>query len=508
MGEFAACLRVTAADKWAAMSDDLLIGIDVGTTSVKAALFDAHGSTRAAYASSYAMRRPKPAHVEQDPADWMRHVLAALSQLATGHRVSAVGLCSQVNTHVFVDASGTALMPAIIWQDGRCAEEAARLDALVPTEDRIAWWGAPLPIDASHVLSRMAWVARHHPDIWARTRWVLAPKDYCLLKLTGEVYADPLTSFAMVDKGLRYIPKLLGLVPDAALKLPPLAPFTEMVGRIKSGLPGAGLPMVTGTMDAWSGLLGAGVALDGEAMYLSGTSEVGGIVSRRKVPTPGVIAFPECEGITLHAGPTQAGGAAADWVANLLGRSPEEISQLVAHSDPYRPAPIFLPHLQGERAPIWDIAARASFSAIDASMGPAEFARAVYEGVAYSVRWLFEALEHSAALRPALINHSGGGARSDAWCQIRADVLGIPLRRTANLNSGVLGAAILAGAGARQFASIPEAVRALVRFDRVFQPEPRMREHHDARFAAFKALYGQLRSFNAAIGRHPPSPAR
>ena len=98
----------------------------------------------------------------------------------------AVGLCSQVNSHVFVDAEGKALIPAITWQDGRAAGEAAELDAEIGPEEKIGWWGAPLPIDASHVLSRMAWVKHHKPDIWRETRWVMAPKDYCIFHLTGE----------------------------------------------------------------------------------------------------------------------------------------------------------------------------------------------------------------------------------------------------------------------------------------------------------------------------------
>lgn len=477
-----------------------LIGIDVGTTSVKAAVFDAGGNTLSSYASAYPTRRPEPCWVEQDTDDWMRHVLAALSQFAPNPTVEAVGLCSQVNTHVFVDGQGNVLMPAIVWQDGRCAAEAARLDAMITQKERLDWWGLPLPIDASHVLSRMAWVARHHPGIWARTRWVLAPKDYCILKLTGEAIADPLTAYGLVDGQLQLIGKLLDLVPGAAQRLPPFAPITATVGRIRPGLPGAGLPMVAGSMDAWSGMAGAGVSKNGEGLYLSGTSEIAGILSDRKVQTPGVIALPECDGIQLHTGPTQSGGASAQWLAALLGRSQDEIDRLVAESDPARPAPMFLPHLQGERAPVWDIQSRASFSGIDSSMGAADFARAVYEGVAHSVRWLFEALVQSAAVTPEIINLSGGGARSDCWCQIRADVLGRPLRRTSNLNAGVLGAAMFAGAGIGRFSSIPEAVKALVRFDRVFEPDPRRAAYYDHRFAKYKELYGQLRLFNAALG--------
>lgn len=149
------------------MGGSLLIGVDVGTTAVKAALFDAGGETRRRFSSAYATTRPAPGFVEQDPSDWMSRVLAGIGELVAGlpqGAVAGIGLCSQVNTHVFVDESGRALLPAIIWQDGRCAEDARQLDRLVASEDRLKWWGAPLPIDASHVLSRMAWVRRTHPE--------------------------------------------------------------------------------------------------------------------------------------------------------------------------------------------------------------------------------------------------------------------------------------------------------------------------------------------------------
>ena len=141
----------------------------------------------------------------QNTIAWDRRetaVLAALSALSQGNprgAIKAVGLCSQVNTHVFVDAAGNALMPALTWQDGRCEREAFDLDSQVSEEDKLRWWGAPLPIDASHVLARMAHVQKHHPHIWQQTRWVLAPKDYCIMQLTGAVVADPMTSFGIID---------------------------------------------------------------------------------------------------------------------------------------------------------------------------------------------------------------------------------------------------------------------------------------------------------------------
>ncbi len=482
------------------MNDPLLIGIDVGTTAVKAALFEATGRSLKMYISRYPTVRPAPGIVEQNAEDWVQRCLDAITTLtdcvALG-RVSSIGLTSQVNTHVFVDDHGAALLPAFVWQDGRCAHEAAELDKRILDTDRLRWWGAPLPVDSSHVLARMAYVARHRPEIWARTCWVMAPKDYCIFRLTGEVRADPMTSFGVVDGTLAYIPELLALVPGAAERLPSLAPFTASAGRIRAGLPASGAPMVVGTMDAWAGLLGAGVARQDEAVYLSGTSEVLGIVSERKVPTPGVIAFARCEGIVLHAGPTQAGGASIEWLAGILNQSPAALSDLVGTLDLARPAPIFLPHLAGERAPLWDITSRASFSGMTSATSAADLSRAVFEGVAYSARLLLQSLEQSSNCHPESLNLAGGGARSDIWCQIRADVLGRPLRRTANRDAGVLGAAILAGVGNGLFANIDAATRQLVVFDRTFEPNPAQAGRHAFGFGKYLELYQQLKSFNA-----------
>jgi xylulokinase len=473
----------------------MLIGIDVGTTAVKAALFDLQGSAIKTFGQRYPTWRPAPGHVEQNPDDWMQLVLAALTELSS-KRVTAIGLCSQVNTHVFLDDAGKALLPAFTWQDGRCAEEAAKLDVQITEAEKLKWWGAPLPIDASHVLARMAYVARHHPDIWRKTRWVMAPKDYCLFHLTGEVVTDPMTAFGIVDSDLALVPRLLDLVSGAAERLPPLASFTKIIGKIQSGKPCTGVPMVAGTMDAWSGLLGAGVSEEGQGLYLSGTSEILGIVSSRKAPVPGVIAFPRCEGIVLHAGPTQSGGASVEWLSKLMGKTPVELSLLAASVDTSKAFPTFLPHLEGERAPLWDPQSRASLSGLSSSMGPAEVARAVFEGVGYSARLVIESLEASACVRPIAFNHSGGGAASDLWCQIRADILGRPIKRMKIRDAGVLGAASMAGTGIGVFASLREAASSFVLVDKVFEPDLKERKRHDLGFEKYQMLYRQLAPWN------------
>jgi xylulokinase len=477
----------------------MLIGIDVGTTAVKASLFDDKGKALQHFSAPYPTRRPSAGQVEQVSADWMKLVLQALESFQDkAKQVHAIGLTSQVNTHVFVDAQGQALMPAMTWADTRAAGEAASLDAKITAAEKLGWWGAPLPIDASHPLARMVYVQHHHADIWAKTAQVLAPKDYCLLQLTGVLAADPMTNFGLVDSSLQYVKRLTDLVAGAAAMLPPLKGFTEIAGHIKPGLPFAGTPMVTCAMDAWAGLLGAGVCNDGAAVYLSGTSEILGIVSRKKAPTPGVIAFPECEVIIFHAGPTQSGGASIAWASQLLGKSAKELSSLAAQADAHR-TPLFLPHLEGERAPLWDPASRGSFAGLTSSCGPAELARSVMEGVAYSARLLLESLELSACLKPTTINHSGGGSGSDIWCQIRADVLGRTLQRTASRDAGVLGAALMAGVGAGIFASLAIAAKQFIVMDKIFNPNPDEADRHERRFAAYKKLYEQLKPVNSLM---------
>jgi xylulokinase len=485
----------------------MLIGIDVGTTSVKAALFDEQGTIVKSFAQRYPTYRPLPNHVEQDPHDWVQHVFAALELLSQDLKpgqVQAIGLCSQVNTHAFIDATGNPLFSAMTWQDTRCAEDAATLDAQISSDEKIQWWGAPLPIDASHVLARMAYIFKHHHSVWHQTQWVMAPKDYCLYRLTGTVASDAMTSFGIVDGHLKKIPKLIGLVPGADKRLPPISNFTDTVGRVRNGLPCAGTPVVTCTMDAWSGMFGAGVSADGECVYLSGTSEILGIISPNKTPTPGVIAFPKCEGIVLHAGPTQSGGASVEWLGRVLGRTASEISDLAGQADLTRDLPIFLPHLEGERAPLWDTTARGSFAGLSSSMAAPELARAVLEGVAYSARLVLEALEASAGCKPATINHSGGGAASDVWCQIRADILNRPVRRTKMRDAGVLGAAVMAGVGCGRFTSLHDATRELVQMDRIFEPNPAEQDRHQKVFQNFGTLYRQLIPFNAAL-KYPPA---
>ena len=467
------------------MVEDTIIGIDVGTTAIKALLLTTDGRRLDQLSQPYPTARPASGIVEQDANDWFAHVTAALGRFEQNfdlRGLRGIGICSQVNTHVFVGADHQPLAPAIVWQDGRAAGVAAELDRRIDTAKRLDWWGAPLPIDASHCLSRILWMQAFHPELWQKTRWVMAPKDYCVLRLTGEAAADPIASIGMVGKDLAYLKPLLDIVPGSEARLPPLRKFTDCVGRVRNGLPCAGAPVVVGAMDAWGGMFGVGVHAPGHSMYLSGTSEIPGIVSPTVEPTPGVIVFPTYDGITLHAGPTQSGGSSMAWLGGLLGRTPEELAGLARDLPADAAVPVFLPHLQGERAPLWDAHARGVFVGLDSATGPAHLARSVMEGVGYSVRLSMEALEASAGRRVDQVNCGGGGFQSDVWNQIRADILGKTLRRVAISDAAALGAATIAAVGCGVHDSIAGSVGAIVQFDREYDPDPARAARHEFGF--------------------------
>ncbi|EEW26831.1 xylulokinase [Rhodobacter ferrooxidans] len=482
------------------MSRQTLIGIDIGTTSVKAVMIGTDGQRLAESCARYPTSHPAAGLAEQDPADWLRLVLAALTDFdrhpARGD-LRAICLTSQVNTHVFVDAALAVLHPALVWQDGRAAGAGVAIDAGISAAEKIGWLGAPIPVDASHALARMGWMADAHPELWAQTAHVLLPRDFVLARLCGRVVSDPISAVGLVGTDLTYAAALIALVPGAAGRLPPLADPLAVVGQIGKGFPCAGVPLVLGTMDAWASMFGLGVVAEGQAMYLSGTSEVLGLISDMVTAEPGVITFAPWSGITLHAGPTQGGGASLGWLSRLLGRPEAELAAMAAPITAQ--SPLFLPHLSGERAPIWDAQARGAFAGLTSGTGPAEMAAAVLEGVAFSARLALEALQRSGGVVPERLRCGGGGAASDRWCQIRADALGRVLIRMQGSDPGAVGAAVMAGVGSGLMPDLAQAAQRLVLEDRRFVPDPQAAKLAEARFALWQQLYQQMRPINAGL---------
>jgi len=475
---------------------NLFIGVDVGTTAVKAGLFDSQGHAHRHFARRYPTLRLGDGRVEQDPEAWTKGVTAAIDALlvnGAADRVAAVGLCSQVNTDVFVDLQGRALAPAILWQDNRAVAEAAEIDAGISAAEHLQWWGAPMPVGASHVLARMTWMARNKPEVYAATRWVLTPKDYCLRALAGAEVSDAMSNFFIVGGDLAYVEPLIDRVAGARQRLAPLKGFTEVVGEIALGSSGRRAPVVAGTMDAWSGLFGAGVRQAGQGVYMSGTSEILAVTSATRGGAPGVVTFPQAAGLNVHAGPTQSGADSLRWWGEAIGADVPGVLALAAGADRRGRPILFLPHLEGERAPLWDAELRGAFIGLDAAARGPDYALAVMEGVALSARLLLASLDAAAGDPPLRLFHAGGGARSDLWAQIRADCLGRPLDRVAYPDVGCLGAAIMASVGVGAHASLSQAIGAMTKVERSFEPDPRFGARYDAMYDAYLRATAALR---------------
>ena len=465
----------------------MILGLDLGTTSLKAAAFDDRGRRLAHAARPLPTRRAPGGVAEQDPRDWLDALWSALAEMPPGAR--AIGVTAQANTHVLADAQGLPLGPAILWSDTRAAGEAALLDARVAPEDRAAWWGGGR-VDASHALARLAWWRAHAPEAYANARALLLPKDLLLHALTGEATADPLSHVGLVGPDLLIPEGALALVPGAAALLPPLRDPLALAGRHR------GVPVAVGTMDALAGVLGLGLRAAGDLAWLSGTSEVLAAAGGEPRGEPGILVFPPALGLRLHAGPTQSGGASLDWLAGATGAAPAQLAEEAAQAPR---APLFLPHLAGERAPLWEPDLRGAFLGLEAGMGRAALARGVVEGVAYSARLVLDSLGRSTGLPGGTLLAGGGGFASDAAAQLRADALGRPLKRLATPDAGVLGAAALAAVAAGLAPSLPEALARLARHDRSF--EPRDADRHAQGFALWRDAIATLRPLSRALAR-------
>ncbi|MDX6570098.1 MAG: xylulokinase [Gaiellales bacterium] len=486
------------------MAADLVVGVDLGTTALKAGLFDADGRMHACGSSPYPIERARPEWAEQQPEAWLSalgEVLESLADAANGQRVRAVGICGQVNTHVFVDEAGAALRPAITWQDQRCGEIALELSLRLAEASPAA--SSRFGVSSSTLPARAAWIAREEPAVWAATRHVLSPKDFVsnvLCRLARPV-TDPITPFDVVGDDGAYDADVIALVDGLAERLPAVQPIDAVVGTVAgSALPLIeGATVVTGTMDAWGSVYGSGVTEHGDAMEVAGTSEILALLSRERRPAAGVVTFLEVDGLYLHAGPTQAGGAALAWFAEVAGLSVGDAIERAGRARAGAGGLIFMPHLLGERAPIWDSDMRGAFIGLSSEHTIDELCRAVLEGVAYSARHLLESLEQAGGVAPPELRASGGGSQSDLWCQIKADVLERPIARVGVRESGCLGAALMAASGVGLVESVRGAAREQVRIERVFAPAP-ARGVYDELYPLYRELQRALEPIHGALG--------
>lgn len=471
------------------------VGIDIGSTTTKAIAFDEDGTALASGSASYPTSRPLPDHAEQDPADWTAAVDASVAEVAAEvdlRGVRAIGITSQVDTHLPVDANLAPLRAAILWQDVRSGDEARDLNERLGPSGLAAAGAAPVPVDASNPAARARWLARYEPEVWAECRWLLLPKDYVNACLTGEVATDPQGSFKVVGPDGRYLPGI-GKVDGLAERLAPLRLPDEPVGTTRAGWHGipAGTVVATATMDGLGNVLGSGLLEPGDAMTIIGTSVIVGAIGIGGSGGPGVVDFVPFRGRQVHAGPTQSGGDTLRWWAAATGHSIEDVLAAAATAAPGAGGVVHAPHLLGERAPLWDDKVRGWFTGLQPGTGFAELSRAVLEGVAFSARELIDAVEVAAGVPVRELTLSGGGSRSPLWCQILADATGRLVRRSAEPDTAVVGAGALASAAYR--GTDPWARgKDLARWDFECRPDPAATARMSEQYADYQQAYALL----------------
>jgi xylulokinase len=429
----------------------LYLGIDVGTSATRVSLVR-EGGTRTASAS-YPTTRNRPGEAEQDPMAWIRALATALRRVGADlSEVTAVGLCGQTPTLVPVDEAGEPVRQALTWQDTRATAEAAELQAALGDPEPLI--GTALPWSAANTPAKLAWLARHEPATRQRSRWLLQPKDFIGMRLTGSPASDPWSSkgICRVTDGTPAAEVLAacGWPLDAC---PPVRAAWEPRGTVSAaaartfGLP-EGIPVTVGWSDALAQTLAAGCLQRRSAFVFSGTSAiVGAPVADPALRADGLYSVPDsCAPLPLLYGPTQSSGASVAWAARLLGRRPAEVPALAAQAGEDFPA--FVPYLSGERAPLWNQRVRGLLLGLDAGHGPPEIARAVLTGTLLSARHVLDTVSAVTGSPVGEIEFVGRGADDPAWQAVALETLGAPVRFHADPDMSARGAAVLAAIAA------------------------------------------------------------
>lgn len=433
------------------------VGLDLGTSGVKAVLVATDGSFLAEASVPLTVSRPQVGWSEQAPADWLQAVDAAMRALRRDAeatqwaRVRALAVAGQMHGAVTIDATGQVLRPAILWNDARSHAECAELEALEPASRAITANRA-LP---GFTAPKLMWLRRHEPDLHARIAKVLLPKDWITWTLTGNFSTDVSdaagTLWLDVTRRSWSAPMLAatGMRPE---QLPDVHESTQCVGSLKPewarawGLP-VGVRIAAGAGDNAAGAIGMGVVATGDALLSIGTSGVIFAVADgpRADPERAIHTFCHALPDTWHQmSVTLSASSALGWWSTIAGAAPADLLASLQPAQVREGAPLFVPYLSGERTPHADAQACGTFHDLVHAHTRDDLAYAVIEGVAFAFADGLQAL-NAAGTRPPQLLAIGGAARSDIWLQLIADTLGLPLDRPAGADVGpAAGAARLA----------------------------------------------------------------
>jgi xylulokinase len=491
----------------AAGSEQTFLGLDMGTSSIKALLIDASQKVIGEETADLTLSRPHPQWSEQDPEAWVAGVHSAVAAIRARQpqafgRLGAIGLSGQMHGAVLLDDADKVLRPAILWNDGRSFAECAELEKAIPDFRRragnIAMPGFTAP--------KLMWVARHEPEIFRKAARVLLPKDHVRLRLSGEhvgEMSDASGTLWLDIARRRWDDDLLAASGMKQSQMPRLVEGSAVSAFLSPkiaaqwGLPERKIPIAGGAGDNAAAAVGVGAVAAGEGFVSLGTSGVIFAVTDRYVSLPERTLHAFCHALSgrWHGMSVMLSAAASlAWIAGILGRS-RDIAALVDEAEAFANAPgslanapIFLPYLSGERTPYNDAAATGLFAGLRAEHGAAALVFAVLEGVAFSFADGADVLR-AAGAEPRSTLLVGGGARSRFWGQMIADVTGLKIDLAAGAEAGAaLGAARLAMLAAGAGAEAEVCTRPSIQSS--FLPLPERGAAHGARLRRYRSLYG------------------
>jgi xylulokinase len=495
-----------------------LMGIDVGTSGTKALLMDDEGRIVASVTQEYPMYTPRPQWAEQNPEDWWQAAIKAVRHALDSSgidpaEITGIGLTGQMHGMVMLDAQGKVLRPCIMWNDQRTGEQC---DYIMSTIGRQRFLELTLnPALPGFTAPKIVWTRENEPDVYDRAAKVLLPKDYMRYRLTGD-YATEVSDASgtvLLDVSQRrWSDEVLRELAIPKAWMPRCVESPEITGTITAqaaeltGLK-AGTPVVGGGGDQAASAVGTGIVAPGLVSVTMGTSGVVFAYTEEPSRDPEGRLHTFCHAVPgkWHVmGVTLSAGGSFRWFRDALGHAEKDIARL-SGIDPYEiltaeadnaPAGceglLFLPYLTGERTPYPDPNARGSFVGLTLRHDKRHMVRSVMEGVAYSLRDCLE-LFRDLGIPVQQVRAVGGGARSQVWRQILADVFGSEIVTINVTDSTAYGAAILAGVGTGIYGSVPEACKAIVRIVDRIEPIAERQAVYNEHYPVYQSLYRALK---------------
>ncbi len=494
----------------------LFLGIDVSTTGAKALLIDERGEVAASATTALTLQTPKPLWSEQDPHEWWKGTAASIRKAladagAKSEDVVAVGLTGQMHGLVLLDANREVLRPAILWNDQRTAAECEEIHErigqaeLIQEVGNVALTGFTAP--------KILWVRNNEPEVYAKAKLVLLPKDYVRLRLTGEAAMDKADGSGTILFELKardWSKTVLEKLEIPADWLPPTFEGPEVTGKVtaeaasETGL-AEGTPVMAGGGDQSAGAVGAGAGRPGVVSLTLGTSGVVFATTDAPLVEPEGRLHAFCHAVPgkwHFMGVTLAAAGSLQWYHDTL--TPNESFDAIVSEAEKAPAGseglLFLPYLSGERTPYPDPLARGSFVGLTLRHGRAHTTRAVLEGVAFSMKDCFGLLQGAGLGEVSEVRIAGGGAKGALWRKIVASALGLPMVTVNSTEGGAFGAALLGGVGAGAWSSVEAACDATIQVTGRDEPVAEWAKAYEDLYPRYRELYPALKPTFDALG--------